>query len=394
MKKWIVLAIVTSLISVMMHGYLSKRSYELVAGKAQASSICNISEDINCDSALLSPYAKIFNVSVSNFGLAFNLCLAFVLFMFLFGMFNTNFWRANFVYLSGLVFATSLGFMAISFIENVYCPVCWSTYLLSLIGFMALFWAFRKDFLQIPFVKFIKNFAEDRSHAIFFIVVLILALFTHIFFVVQLDIKGQSKQFKALLIDWQMAESVQFSTAPLFSQGPEKSKMTVVEFADFTCPSCKRSHPQVKRFLETHKNVKFNFYVFPLDKTCNKGMSHKRTGLACELAKTNICAEAQNKGWVIQDQIFKNQIKFLKNQGNKKEVNKMILQMITDANLNSDKFLTCMSHSSTKDKLQSQIRLGNKVKIQGTPTFFVNGKMLLNVTELAALLNYIHSSLD
>ena len=75
MKIGIGLACFFSLLSCLGHFYLAKRAYQLSAGLAEKSAICHISENINCDQALLSPYAKIFDFSISDFGFAFNLAV-------------------------------------------------------------------------------------------------------------------------------------------------------------------------------------------------------------------------------------------------------------------------------------------------------------------------------
>lgn len=391
MKKWVLIAFLSSFVSVGLQGYLSKRSYELMAGKASSSAVCNISAKVNCDSALLSPYAKVFNISVSNFGVSFNLALSFLLFLFLFGLFSSKLWRTSFVYLSGLLVLTSLTFMLIALAEDIYCPLCWSSYLASFITFGVLLLAFRRDVFSQKITSFVKE-AWSQKHLIgFFIFVLGAALFLHIMFMDRFDIKNQSKQFKALFLDWQADQVMEWDTPPLLSSGPKDAKMTLVEFADFTCPSCKRFTSEVKRFLETHKDVQFYFYAYPLDKVCNKGMSHARGGLACKLAKVAICGANQNKAWLIHDKIFERQTSFLKARTHASKVQKWIQEIVKEAELDETLFNSCMKSPETQKTLLAQTALGARARVDGTPTFFVNGKVLILTPNLSAFLNYLYA---
>ena len=394
MKKWIILAFGAAFISSCIHLYLTNRSYQLTAGTAQTSAICNINEKINCDSALLSPYAKIFNVSLSSFGVGFNLSLSLILLFFLWGFFNTSYWKTTTVYLSGFIGLTSLVMIAISFLENLYCPLCWATYLLSFVAFVPLFFIFKKEVLSTSFQKFILDSIREKSGIFLGSFILIISFFLHMIFVVTLGIKDSAKQFEAILLDWDGEEALNFSTPPLLKSGPANSKMTLVEFADFMCPSCQRVQPSLKAFLETHKNVTFHFYVFPLDQTCNDEISFKGTGVTCLLSRSAICAEQQGKGWLVHDFIFKEQESFKSNLADKDKVANLLKNMIQVIGLDSQKFTSCIENPKTKQLVKEMAKMGSKANIPGTPTFFINGKLLTSSNNLSAILNYVYNYID
>ncbi len=395
MKKWIILALAAAFISSCIHLYLTNRSYQLTAGTAQGSIICNINEKINCDSALLSPYAKVFNISLSNFGVGFNFSLSLILLFFFWGFFKTSYWRTASVYLSGVIAFASLIMLAISFLEDLYCPLCWATYLLSFISFGSLFWVFKKDVFKISFKTFILDSVREKNGVFLGAFILITSFFLHMIFVVTLGIKDNSKQFKALLIDWEYEEPLVFSKSPLLKWGPAKAKMTVVEFADFMCPSCKRVQPSLKSFLNIHRDVAFHFYVFPLDKTCNDAISFRGTGVTCILSGATICAEQQGKGWAIHDFIFKEQESFRKNQIDKDKVSDLLKNGLQAEGLDSKKFFSCMESSETKKIIKEMALLGAKANIPGTPALFVNGKLLSGFSgNLSAFLSYIYEHIN
>ncbi|MGI9548618.1 MAG: vitamin K epoxide reductase family protein [Bdellovibrionales bacterium] len=392
MKKWLILSFITAFISSGLHFYLTKRTYQLQAGTAQTSSICNISEKINCDQALLSPYSKIFGVSLSSFGVSFNLVLSFLLFCSLVGFFRTSSWRKLVVSLSGFVAFASLVMLALSLLKNLYCPMCWATYILSFINLVCLLWVFRKDVFN--------NFFKDllilvREKSFFYLAACIFAFsfFLHMIFVTHFDIKDHKKQIKALLLDWKYEEAITFSKAPLLKKGPEGARITLVEFADFLCPSCQRVQASLKTFFKNHPDVAFHFYAFPLDGSCNKAISFRGTGTTCLLSQAVFCAQKQNQGWKVHDFIFDNQDAFRNYQADKNKVLDLIRDRIQDVALDSKSFLSCLESPQAKKAIQDMAQSGTKADIQGTPSFFVNGKSLRGFSDnLLVFLNSIYET--
>lgn len=390
MKKWVIFAFIASLVSAGLHFYLLERSYKLSVGQAEQQSLCNINETWSCDEAILSPYGKIFNIPLSDFGFGFNISLALlILAFFLVGL--TSYWRVFSVYLSGFIVLASLVMVVISFVESLYCPFCWASYLFSFVGFLSLLWAFKKEVLEVSFVKYIMQSFKNKQAFLFGGGILVISLFVHMMFVLQYDIKGQTKIFKAVLVDWQNSPRVSFSQPPLLKMGSDSSQDVLVEFADFMCPHCKRVKDSVQQFLKTHPHVSFHFYLFPLDKTCNPALPHKRSGVSCELGKAVLCGKKQGQGWPVHDFIFDHQQDFIQNQNNPKFVRTLFEKMAQNKGLDVEAFLTCVQASSSQDLLKKQAQMGIDANIPGTPSFFLNGKAIPSFQNLTALLNFIYN---
>lgn len=90
-------------------------------------------------------------------------------------------------------------------------------------------------------------------------------------------------------------------TGRLPALGVKNAKVTIVEFADFECPFCKRyftdTFPQIKKdYIDTGKVV-YYYRHFPLG-------FHP---LARPFANASECANEQNKFWEMHDKIFEEQ---------------------------------------------------------------------------------------
>ncbi|MCY4321429.1 MAG: thioredoxin domain-containing protein [Bdellovibrionaceae bacterium] len=388
MRRWIKTACVFALISCFGHFYLAKRAYQLSAGFAEKSAICQISEKINCDQALLSPYAKIFNFSISDFGFAFNLTL-FVLLLFMLKFNLSPYWKNLLFYISGFMALSSVVMSIISLLYHLYCPVCWSLYIFSFIILASLFFALKSN-LMSP-LNFILTAVKEKSFYFLGVVIFLCAGFLHISFINAYDIKDQNELIFSLLEDWQYEPTVEVPPHHVMEKGNENSPMVLVEFADLLCPACKRTHRPLKKFLKNFPDVKFYFFVYPLDSACNDSISFSRSGLSCELSKALICAK--DKSWEFKDYFFKKQEQFISAQGLPKKVTKLMDEIINKTQLNKAQFETCMKKESTSEKVKLSAQAGHQVKIKGTPSFLINGKKLISHDAQLVLLQKIYQYL-
>lgn len=152
------------------------------------------------------------------------------------------------------------------------------------------------------------------------------------------------------------------------STGPENAKVTIVEFSDFECPACGLAHPAVREILAKNKDkVRFVYRNFPLPQ-------HQYAQKAAEAA---LAAGAQGKYWEMHDLLFTNQTK-LKFE----DLNKYALQLkLKDLS----KFTGELQSGKYADAVQKDVAAGNKIGINATPTFFING---LKMTDAPTLANF------
>ena len=390
MKKGLLTTIVISLLAVGIHFYLTKRSYELQAGVAEKSNVCSINETLNCDTALTSPFGKIFGMPLTNWGISLNLFIAFVLIGLFFKILNLSvFWKSVTLFTSFLIGLASVVMIGVSLIAKLYCPLCWTTYVLSFFSFGILYWLFRADF---SFKEILKGF-KNRFNFILIGSVFAIVFFLHINFLQSYDIKNLTKTNKAIFIDWKIAKVNSFNQSHLLRKGPIDAKMKLVEFADFLCPHCKNKHKDVKRFLETHPDVSFQLYLYPLDQACNPQIKFSAGGVSCDVSKILICGVQQNKGLELLESLFEKQEEWASSKGNKDKFKKLTQEIIETNNLNEAKLTECLQDKNTTARLKQSVETGMRSKIIGTPTFYINGKLLRNGSSLSFDLQQIYNHL-
>ena len=149
-------------------------------------------------------------------------------------------------------------------------------------------------------------------------------------------------------------------------KGNPKAEITMVDFADFECPSCKILTDSLQTIWpEISKEVKFYFMNYPLDSTINpylKRQIHKHAGIA---ACAGICAQEEGDFWDYHDELFKNQ---------KKITRTFLLDLAEKHGWNRAKFSARMDAPDVIQRVKSDIKAGNSVKIRSTPDLLINGR--------------------
>lgn len=162
---------------------------------------------------------------------------------------------------------------------------------------------------------------------------------------------------------------------PVPAFGPENAKVQIVEFSDFECPFCTRAASAVHQIREKFgTQVRFVFRQFPLE-------MHKNARPA---AVASLEAEAQGKFWQFHDALFENQ-GALQREGLERHAKAVGLDMV--------KFKKALDDNTHAAAVDRDLKLGADVKVNGTPTMFLNGKRVENPTDVAALSAMIEAEL-
>jgi len=142
------------------------------------------------------------------------------------------------------------------------------------------------------------------------------------------------------------------------AQGPSNAPIEVVEFSDFQCPYCYRATPVVKQVLSTYGNkIRFVYRNYPLP-------SHPNAHPAAEAAQ---CANEQGQFWAYHDRLFADQSKLSDAD---------LKASAAALGLDATKFNSCFDSHKYKARVDADTQAGNEVGVNGTPAFFINGRML------------------
>jgi protein-disulfide isomerase len=155
-------------------------------------------------------------------------------------------------------------------------------------------------------------------------------------------------------------------------RGAKDGKVTLVEFGDFQCPACGAYEPIVRQVLADNKDVlRVSFRHFPLMQL------HRNALLA---AKASEAASLQGKFWEMHDIIYDKQEEW----SGSLNARDFFVGYATTLGLDTKKFSVDLESKAIEDKILAEFKEGVKLGVQGTPTFFLNGKKLENVGDLAS----------
>lgn len=144
-------------------------------------------------------------------------------------------------------------------------------------------------------------------------------------------------------------------------KGPENAPVTIVEFSDYQCPFCARSEPLINDVLKEYPTqVRLVYKHFPLTAIHPNAMGAAQAAAA---------AQKQGKFWQMHELLFANQ------RALQPEQLKSYAQQV---GLDVAKFEADMASPEVKSAIQEDMQLAQKVGIRGTPTIFVNGKIVQN----------------
>jgi protein-disulfide isomerase len=145
-----------------------------------------------------------------------------------------------------------------------------------------------------------------------------------------------------------------------FSRGPDDAPVTIVEFTDFQCPYCKSVVPTLRELVTKYSDrVRWVFRDFPI-----AGL-HPDALLVHEAAR---CAGEQGKFWPYHDLAFDRAP--AASPANLRE-------FAAEVGLNAAAFSQCLDSHKHRAAITADIETGTKLGVTGTPTFFVNGALLV-----------------
>lgn len=334
-------------------------------GFSSGPSFCNINQTLNCDAVNQSEFAFFLGVPVASLGLFFYGWL------FFFSLAATgDKWlkgesKGIVAFLSAFAFLFSFYLFWVSWTKiGVICPTCLSLYL---INFLLLAISF-PHFSNIKLNCFIK---ECFTRPIV-LPLTVLGLIFSLALPRLIEMSVPKKQFDIAV----MEEG--------FLKDPIKGKgnITIVEFADFECPACRVFAATLNSVFEEYKDqIKIVHKQFPLDNNCNPQIPQPFHAHACYASLMALCAGEQGKYWEMYEFLFET----LSERKTFSETRSALKNGGTIIELDDEAFNKCVEEGRYLKKIEADIEQAAKIKIEGTPTVFVNGKQLKDLSREALI---------
>jgi len=161
------------------------------------------------------------------------------------------------------------------------------------------------------------------------------------------------------------SESKLISEEGAASKGNKDAPVTIVEFSEYECPYCKSyvDETYVRIIEEYGDQIYYVFRDYPL-------AFHQHSQETAEAAR---CAGDQGEYWAMHDLLFAERDEWAE----KTDITSNLISYAQNLGLNTQQFSSCLSSGKYIQAIEDDLALGEKVGVSGTPSFFINGKMLV-----------------
>lgn len=162
--------------------------------------------------------------------------------------------------------------------------------------------------------------------------------------------------------------------------GSDSAKVKLVEFSDLQCPSCAAAHPVVKALLDQNlDNFQYIYRHFPL--------AQHRNGESA----ANFAEYGASKGKFIEavDKLFDTQVEW----ENLSDPSEYFGKLAGELGIDTAEAQSAVKNKSYAEFYKADIAEGNKLGVNSTPTFFLNGKKL-NLPSFSQLSNVVKEELN
>jgi protein-disulfide isomerase len=140
-------------------------------------------------------------------------------------------------------------------------------------------------------------------------------------------------------------------------RGASNALVTIAEYADYECPYCQQAEPTLLKLLADYDGrVAFSYNDVPLP-------MHTHAQKASEAAH---CADDQGKFWEYHDLLYASrQLEIPQLKAAARELK-----------LNGEVFDQCLDSGQKAESVKSQLSEGQALGLEGTPSFFINGRFV------------------
>ncbi len=161
--------------------------------------------------------------------------------------------------------------------------------------------------------------------------------------------------------------------------GNPNAKVVIVEFSDFQCPYCRKfAIETLPKIIENYGDkIMFVYRDFPLE-------IHK---LAFNASIAANCAREQGKFWEYHDILFERQAEWSNNAS-------MFIKYAAELKLDVEAFKACLESGRYNEEIEKDFLDGLHAGVEGTPTFFINGRKVVGAAPYEVFVRIIEEELS
>ena len=160
-------------------------------------------------------------------------------------------------------------------------------------------------------------------------------------------------------------------------KGAAEAPVTIIQFSEFQCPFCSRVEPTIKALMEDPAyagKIKVVFKQFPLP-------FHNNAQKAAEAA---LFAHANGKFWELHEKMFANQQALAIEN---------LMAYAKEVGLDDAALKAALDSDQYKAAVEADVKAGQGAGISGTPSFVINGKLLVGAQPIDAFKKAIDEAL-
>ncbi len=343
--------------------------FNLVLGLNEGGSFCNLNAAFNCDLVNQSKWSVIYGTPLAAYGGAFYIFIIFLSFLK-----NKSLVSKLAFYLSFLscIFSAFLFYIS-EFVIGSLCLMCIGMYLVNFCLLLLSYILIKKHPLQSEsgIIKCIRiNFIS-----LMIILVIALAYLVNISRIAYYVVMKNNDFYQA----WISQPEVSFNINDIsmldkdYTKGSSSAPVTIVEFSDLECSACRRFYLAVEDLLPAYKDkIKIVFKNFPLDKSCNDLLQRDMHRTSCYAAVFARCAGEQDKFWNVIDYIFN--LDYSNYPENMNLISEELNRSYSLLGLNEEAIKECIVSGRQLLKVKSDIKEGEIMAINSTPSIWINGR--------------------
>jgi protein-disulfide isomerase len=153
------------------------------------------------------------------------------------------------------------------------------------------------------------------------------------------------------------------------SRGPKDAAVTIVEFGDLQCPACKAAQPAIEALVAAEPKARFVFQNFPLE---------MHNWAAKGAAYADCVGIASNEAfWKFVAKTYETQADITAENADEK-----LTALADGAGVKGADIAACANTPVTKAHVDASLALGKEVNVTGTPTLFINGRSVGNISQV------------